>query len=162
MINKPNKIIVHHTADSWGGRQFNKVNDWHRKRNFPKSSLGYFCGYHFFIEKDGTIIKARRISEEGAHTKGQNFTSIGIGLAGNFNKEMPTNKQKEALGNICLSLMKEYNIDIIRIYPHRKYKQTSCYGTKLDDKWAQYQILQHELSIIKKILLWLKVKLQYI
>jgi N-acetyl-anhydromuramyl-L-alanine amidase AmpD len=40
-------------------------------------------GYHFFIEKSGTIKKGRDIDKFGAHCKGYNKESIGICLSGN-------------------------------------------------------------------------------
>ena len=157
--NNPDKIIVHHTADTFEGLQFDKVNIWHKQRDFPVSSFGYFIGYHYFIERNGTVKQGRKDSDVGAHTKGQNFTSIGIGLAGNFNKESPTIAQKVKLGSLCKEIMVRFNIPITQIFPHRKYSATSCYGAKLEEKWAAYNVIEYQIGQIAKIISWLRIKL---
>ena len=35
------------------------VNEYHRGRDFPQSSLGYFVGYHYLIERDGRVSMPR-------------------------------------------------------------------------------------------------------
>ncbi len=159
MKNEPREIIVHHTADSNAGLQFKKVNEYHRTQEFPQSSLGYFCGYHYFIERNGEYRQARADSDEGAHTKGRNFGSIGIGLAGNFSYEYPTKQQEVTLGNLCKELMKKYNVRITDVVPHRKYANKDCPGSQLKNNWAQIVVLQTELNYLKKLLLWLQTKL---
>lgn len=156
----PNKIVFHHTGDSWNGRQFNKVNEYHKSRQFPVSALGYFCGYHLFVERDGSVIVARSLDEVGAHTLGENWEVYGICMAGNFNFEQPTSLQKESLGKWCNILMKRSNIPITRIYPHRAFRPTSCPGDNLPDKYAALAVIEGELSIIKKAIQWLKITLQ--
>lgn len=44
-------------------------------------------GYHFVIRKDGTIERGRPLSVVGAHAQGDNLHTIGICMAGNFEKE---------------------------------------------------------------------------
>ncbi len=161
MQNEPKEIIVHHTADVFNGLQFKKVDNYHKSIDFPISSLGYFCGYHYFIERNGELRQARRDNDEGAHTKGRNFVSIGICLAGNFNLEFPTKEQEEALGNLCADLMDKYKIPISEIVPHRKYRLTDCFGDLLKDNWAQTTILQTKVNIIMKIILWIKINLKF-
>ena len=156
MIFQPNKIIFHHTGDSYNGRQFNKVNEYHKTKKFPPSALGYFCGYHFFIERDGSVIVARSLDEVGAHTLGENWEAYGICLAGNFDVEQPTAAQKEALGKWCDILMKWLKISITQIYPHRAFRPTSCPGDNVPDKYAAYAVIESQITIIKKAILWLQ------
>ncbi|MBZ4369940.1 N-acetylmuramoyl-L-alanine amidase, partial [Mycobacterium tuberculosis] len=73
---------------------------WHKERGFPVSSLGFYVGYHYVIEKSGNLLTARRESEIGAHTIGQNESSIGICLVGNFDVETPTQQQIATLGDM--------------------------------------------------------------
>ena len=159
MENKPNKIIVHHTADSSQGPQFEKVNEYHKQKGFNPSTKRIYCGYHIFIEKDGQTIKARDFSEVGQHCTEQNNTSVGICLAGNFDEQLPTEAQKATLAERCLEIMKMFNIPISRIYPHRMFSNTHCYGLKLSDKWAQYNVLHYELGLARKLLLWINIEL---
>lgn len=152
---KPNKIIFHHTASALLGNQFQTVNEWHKQRDFPLSSFGYYVGYHLFIERDGMTIFARGLDEIGAHCYGQNDQAIGIGMAGNFDIEIPTPEQIASLGVWCDILMKRLNISIKDIYPHRRFKQTDCPGLNVRDKLAGNAVIAQELSIIRKIQLWI-------
>ena len=155
---QPNKIIFHHTGDSFNGEQFLKVNQWHKIQQFPVSKYGFFCGYHVFVEKSGKEIIARSMDEIGAHCKSKNQESYGIGLAGNFDFENPTPAQKEALGKWCDVWMKRSNIPITGIYPHRAFWQTSCPGKNVPDKFGQFAVIQSQISLLKKMILWLQSK----
>ena len=155
---QPNKIIFHHTGDSYNGEQFLKVNQWHKIQNFPVSKYGYFCGYHIFIERSGREIIARSMDEIGAHCLSRNLESYGIAMAGNFDIEQPTPAQKETLGKWCDVLMKKSNIPITEIYPHRTFRQTSCPGKNVPDKFGQFAVIETQISLLKKMILWLQSK----
>ncbi|MHB1316362.1 MAG: peptidoglycan recognition protein family protein [Minisyncoccota bacterium] len=150
MNNIPTKIIVHHSADSTPTDQLAKINEYHKNRDFPQSSLGYYVGYHFLINHAGVLTQTRKLEDEGAHTKGLNFDSIGICLEGNFSEELPTEAQKETLGKLFLQLCELYKFDVTDIYPHRAFGNTSCYGDKLFDNWAGLLYLEYKAESIKK------------
>lgn len=134
--NKPNKVIVHHTASStW---TYQNVLDFHINKGWLD------IGYHYFIEKDGTIKRGRWEEKEGTHTIGQNTTSIGICLAGNFNTELPTKEQEQSFKNILSTL------NYKEIKPHRAFAQTDCYGTKLADDWAVNLVSNDMLYVLIK------------
>ncbi|TAK79728.1 MAG: N-acetylmuramoyl-L-alanine amidase [Betaproteobacteria bacterium] len=134
---KPDQIIVHHDGVSREGPSFGIVDDFHESLGFPISSLGFCVGYHYWIERDGVIRQARAENELGAHTKGQNYTALGIGMAGCFDKEDPSPEQVAALGLLLSNLCSRHDIPAERIFPHRKYANKSCYGSRLSDHWAQ-------------------------
>jgi len=137
MENNPKQIIIHHSGVSyrWRWRQFHLINRYHRQKWNFKSKKGYYIGYHYFIEENGLLYHAREDREDGAHTIGHNH-EIGICLAGNFNRELPTEKQSFTLERLLDRLTSLYKIDSIG--PHRKYqKGRVCYGTLLSDSWAQ-------------------------
>lgn len=159
MENRPTKIIWHNTADSDTSRQLNKVNDWHRQRGFPRSSLGFFIGYHYLVERDGSYTQARKETEEGAHTIGENFSSIGISLTGNFDLARPTQAQEQTAAKICADVMKRWNIKITETYPHRKYSNTSCPGKLLKDNWFAFNYIKWQLNWIMRLLYALRLKL---
>lgn len=141
--NNPNKVIVHHSADSEPGHQLDKINQWHKERGFNLSSLSYYVGYHFLIEKDGTVTQTRNTDEMGCHCIGENFSSIGICLAGNFDIELPTPEQEVALGGLLETLCAEFHIDSTMIFPHRNFSLTDCYGKQLKPSWAMDIYLAH-------------------
>lgn len=143
MINKPEKIIVHHTggtdidplADT-SNHTFEIVNEYHKgKWNFM-ASTGYYIGYQYFIEKSGKVIQGRADEDEGAHTIGENLRSIGICMAGNFDLTLPTTEQTEALRGLMAQICLKYGITKENIFPHRHFAHKTCYGDKLSDSWA--------------------------
>lgn len=142
-INKPEFLIIHHFGgiDSdplydTSNQTVEIVNEWHRRLWDFKSTLGWYCGYHYVIEKSGKITQCRADNEEGAHTKGMNLKSIGVALAGNFDATLPTAEQTEALAELLKELSIKYSIPATKIVPHRKFANTNCYGNKLSDDWA--------------------------
>lgn len=144
MSNKPTFLIVHHTGGTDANpladtshHTFDMVNDYHRQLWGFKSSLGYYIGYHFFIDKKGVITQGRADMDEGAHTIGYNKQSIGICLAGNFDATLPTKAQIDALRGLLIQLMNKHGIAAANIVPHRKFAKKTCYGTKLTDSWAR-------------------------
>lgn len=140
----PKYIIVHHT----GGTDAQPLADSsnytvaqcdadHKVRFNMKSSLGFYVGYTYFIDKAGVVTQTRKDTEEGAHTKGYNSNSIGICLAGNFDATMPTDAQIKSLTILLQEKMKQYAISVTNIVPHRTFANKTCYGNKLPNDWAQ-------------------------
>lgn len=159
MENKPGRIIWHHTADLQYLPQADKVNSYHRSLNYPVSSLGFYGGYHVLIEKDGSTFRYRNDNEIGAHDKGENFNTLGLAMAGNFDVEMPTWKQEEALAKVVEEWMEKWLIPFSRIEPHRIGDATSCPGKLLSDNWAKIIYIKHKLSWLQRILLKLLERL---
>lgn len=158
-INSPKTIIIHHTADD-ALYQAKKIDDVHRyERENPKSLLGFYGGYQYLIEKSGLVVVYRLETEGGAHTKGQNFSSVGIALAGNFNEKLPTMEQQTALVALLDGVMGRWKIPAERIVPHRWFVNKDCPGTLLTDNWAQVLYLKHKLNWLQRMLLWLQQNL---
>lgn len=136
-MNKPTKIIIHHTggtsqdpnADT-SHHTFQIVDAYHKSLGWGK------IGYHFFIEKDGKTTQGRGDKEEGAHTIGQNRSSLGICLAGNFDAFLPTTAQIEALRGLLKEKCSKYGIPSSQVLPHRSFASKTCYGKKLPNTWA--------------------------
>lgn len=133
---KTKRIIWHHSAAESPTPQFAAINDWHKARTFPKSSLGYFVGYHYVIEKDGSVIQARVDTEIGAHDTGENLDSIGICLVGDFTNSRPTFEQEISFALLLRQLMLKYNISVNSIEPHRRDDNTDCPGKSMPENWA--------------------------
>lgn len=157
MDNKPTKVILHHTADSSQGNQFEKVNEWHKHRFSMQSSLGIYIGYHYFIERNGKIIKCRQEDEEGAHTKGQNFESVGICLAGNFDFEAPTEAQRYALQVILGELAVKLNVYEVDLKYHWDFSDTHCPGFWFKNEEWQKLIENYKMTFYLRLISWLKI-----
>jgi len=148
--NIPTAILVHHT----GGTDKNPLEDtshhntkvietWHLQKGWNG------IGYHYVIEKDGTIVRGRPEHVEGAHEPKMNKKSIGICLSGNFDATLPTPLQIENLCTLLKDITSRYSIK--EIVPHRKYAKKTCFGNKLSDTWASDLI--KEVSNVKGVLL---------
>lgn len=125
-MGKPSAIILHHEL---GNQGFQGVNEYHRQLWNFKSSLGYFCGYQYYIDKTGKVWQARKDDEEGAHTIGRNNDSIAICLQGNLDVERPSLVQLVALKNLILKKMTEWIIKPDQVFSHRTYASyKSCPG----------------------------------
>lgn len=142
-MNWPEYIVVHHTGGTDNDPLFDTSNQkvetvdaWHRHLWNFKSSLGWFVGYHYFIDKTGKVTHCRADNEEGAHTKGMNRRSIGVCLAGNFDSTVPSLEQEKALARLLTELSKKHNIPQGNIVPHRRFANKTCYGRRLADDWA--------------------------
>src|SRR3990167_6175171 len=125
-MGKPTSIIIHHEL---GNNGFYSVNEYHRQLWDFKSSLNYYIGYQYYINKLGVVYQGREDDEEGAHCKGKNNNSVGICLQGDFDNERPTAVQIIALKNLILRLMTKWAIHPKEIYGHRIYASyKSCPG----------------------------------
>lgn len=167
-LNKPNKIIVHHfggtdkepLADS-SNATAQDVDMWHRAR-WPgftsrvfRNKIGelYHVGYHYIIEKDGTVVQCRALTEEGAHCIGQNRSSIGIALAGNFDATRPTINQERAFKKLFNEIVAQYpSITKHDLYPHRRYATKTCFGNNLPDDYFTLLLKpEDEQAVIKEL-----------
>ena len=144
---KPQRIVWHHSADVSSGYQLQKINTYHKQRQFPISSLGYYVGYHYLIEFDGTVIQTRKDTEIGAHDTGENLNSIGICLAGDFTKKLPTTEQEIAAAKLIKDIRERWRIPVTRIEPHRWDDDTKCPGDLLPDNWLINVYLKREGNI---------------
>lgn len=149
---KPKYIIVHHSAASRPTPQFDAINQWHKERDFPLSSLGFHVGYHRVIEKDGVSRTARKDLERDCDALGHNFDSLSVCLAGNFDEEMPTEAQRAELARLLSFWCRAYGLTAADIHPHRHFANKSCYGSKLQDNWAALLYLEHEVRQLLSVL----------
>lgn len=155
--NKPKVVITHHALSN-KNHTVEDVDKWHKERDFPKSSLGYFVGYHYVIEADGTITQTREDDEEGAHTLGMNTSSIGVCFMGNFNTHLPTKAQTDAWIELYDGLRQEYSN--IPTKPHRAYADRTCHGTNLSDEYFAHNYQKWTLMLeLKRLLVKLISKL---
>lgn len=144
----PTKIILHHTAVSYDKNpdQWQATNNYHKSKWNFKSSLGFYAGYHYEISKAGVVRQARRENEQGAHTVGQNGTSIGICLDGDFDKELPTLLQEQSLKKLLKEIIARYPGIVIKY--HRNFASKTCPGKRIPDDWANKLIADDMKKII--------------
>lgn len=178
-------VVVHHSGGlgtlnyaSTAHLTFDHINNAHKARwSDFESELGYHVGYTFVIFPDGHFVQTRKVGEAGAHTIRMNTRSVGICFVGNGNDlgdgkpvDEVTPKAINAYKNI-ISMLKEkrgvtikkgttLDISDDRIFPHRAFSQTHCYGTAYKDSWCR-DILKDEkpkLSLNVIIMVYLLFK----
>ncbi len=77
-------IIIHCTATRpnwWEGKSAQQKTD--EVRRWHVEDRGWSdIGYHYLIDRDGTVTEGRPLERTGAHAKGHNTGSVGISLFG--------------------------------------------------------------------------------
>jgi N-acetylmuramoyl-L-alanine amidase len=134
-MRKITEIIVHCTAtraDWWAGKRTSdkvrEIKRWHvQDRGWSD------IGYHFLIDRDGTVAKGRDIARDGAHVQGRNVGTIGISLFGGHGSAETdqfgqhfTPQQDAALRNLIADLRKDYGN--VPVTGHNQYAAKACPG----------------------------------
>lgn len=128
------EIIVHCTAtrpDWWANKttsqKVTEVKLWHiRDRGWRD------IGYHFLIDRNGTVAQGRPLDQVGAHTQGKNTGTIGISLFGGYEgaatdafEEHFTEEQDASLRSLIEKLREDYPT-IHTISGHNQYAAKAC------------------------------------
>ena len=144
-MRKIEKIIVHCSATPEGKHySVDTIRKWHLKRGWRD------IGYHFVIDLEGNVEEGRPIEMTGAHTKGENFDSIGICYIGGVEKDRDENgewvakdtrtpEQKEALEDLLCRLKGLYSKAVV--YGHNDFssKACPCFNAKQEYAWISNQ-----------------------
>lgn len=112
-----NRIILHHAA---GNGSVESVHNYHK-------GLGWSgIGYHYYVRKDGSIYRGRPEEMVGGHTSGYNYCSIGVCAEGNFETDVMSDAQREAIRALVLDIRTRYpDTQTIR---HKDVAATACPG----------------------------------
>lgn len=136
-MRKIDEIIVHCTATRANWREdqstalkVKEVRRWHVEDNKWSD-----IGYHYLIDRDGTIAEGRPVERAGAHARGHNAHSIGISLFGGHGgdqddkfEEHFTPQQDRALRKLLAQLQMEYPaIKTIRGHNAVSAKMCPCF-----------------------------------
>lgn len=147
--------VLHHTGDTSPLPQLKKVNDYHKLRWDFISTLGWYVGYHYFIERNGVTTQTRANSEEGAHTKGHNLESVGIALAGNFDIDAPSEAQLNALALLMEELAETYGVYDFPLHNHSELSDTHCPGFWFHGNAFSAHIARQKLTFLRRVLAWI-------
>ena len=116
--NDPNKIIIHN-ADATSCSVYD-IDRWHKGNGWSG------IGYDYFIRKEGSVWTGRPENAIGAHTIGQNSSSIGICLEGAFMREKPTRAQLNSLYYLIADIRARRGN--LPVYGHKDFNNTDCPG----------------------------------
>jgi hypothetical protein len=114
------KLVQHHMAHpSWN------ITDVH---NYHKNGNGWAgIGYNWWIDFDGNIYEGRGW-HVGAHCKGHNSTTLGVGYQGDFSKQKMTDAQLKAGKELNEWLLSELGLPKSAIVGHNDLVATTCPG----------------------------------
>lgn len=143
-MRKITEIIIHCSATrpQWmDGRsssaKVKEIRRWHVDGNGWSD-----VGYHFLIDRDGTVKKGRDIARNGAHTRGRNRGTIGVCLIGGHGStsrdaflDNYTPQQEHALRKLVGGLTEKYSIN--KVSGHNDYAAKACPGFDARAWWAQ-------------------------
>ena len=131
-------IFIHCTAtrpEWWADRRSSEkaaeCKRWHLDRNFSD------VGYHYFVDRDGTVTEGRALEKTGAHARGHNTGSVGIALWGGHGGDQDdkfedhfTPEQDRALRKLIAQLRMEYpSITKVRGHNEVSSKMCPCFST---------------------------------
>lgn len=135
-MNGVKRITVHHegsakpnndTTPAQVAGTLRLIQSQHRKRMGAGD-----IGYHFIIDRTGTIWQGRDSRYQGAHTSGANSNNLGVMLLGNFEIQQPTLQQIQSLNNLVSSLVRLHGLNPrTDIYGHSDFCNTQCPGKHL-------------------------------
>ena len=128
------KIIVHQEL---GDATVEQVNNYHIKPNhISPNGCPHIC-YHYGISKEGDVYHCNHLSHTVWQAKGQNTSSIGIMLVGNFDGEGhkgtskgPSQAQLISLKKLIEHLLNMDKLSITKadIYGHADFGKPACPG----------------------------------
>lgn len=141
-------LCLHHTAVKQKGlNQLNAVNLYHKQKWNKKSSLNWFVGYNDFIDTDSTLTHCRDYFEETYAVIGHNCDidakcdTIHVCLAGDFNQELPNDKQVIALKAYVAKIKADY--PNIKITFHRDLQvERTCPGALFTQNYLDNVIMK--------------------
>lgn len=134
----PRKIAIHHSLTD-DGVLFNLP----AIRKFHKEVRGWDdIAYHYILEKyrrHYEVVVGRMMNEQGAHTLGHNFDTLGICLVGNFDEALPPDDQWLLAVRLVRSLCYTLQIPFRSVYGHRELDgDRTCPGKYFDmDKFRK-------------------------
>lgn len=126
-LKKVDYIVVHYSATyihkSWNHQA---LIDCHKLR------FGQ-CGYHFYVERDGSVYNTLNLEWQGCHCKYSNYNSIGVCYEGGLFEEgswgdTRTFEQKNALDTLLRALKLIYPDAVVMGHYQMPHAHTACPG----------------------------------
>lgn len=138
------EIIIHCSATKVGWlsnrrveKKIKEIDSWHR----AKSWAG--IGYHYVIDRDGTVGNGRPVEKTGAHVRGHNRGTIGVCLIGGWDSNENdrfldnfTKDQDAALTQLLAKLKAVYGSDV-KVSGHNEYAAKACPGFRVSEWLAE-------------------------
>ena len=123
-LSEIDSVVIHHSATESGTAE-----SYARYHVDENSWPG--IGYHYVINKNGSIEQTQLLKTVSYHTTGQNQRSVGICLTGNYDIQQPPPVQVEAAINLIRYLQGRLGREL-RITGHNEHSSKNCPGSNID------------------------------
>ena len=140
-MRKVNEVIVHcaATRPEWMAGKSTAAKVVEIRRWHVKDRGWSDIGYHWVIDRDGTVAAGRPMAVDGAHVAGRNKGTVGVCLIGGHGSD-PTDKfsdhftpeQDAALRELIERLQREHP-SIKKVSGHNEYSAKACPGFRVPD-----------------------------
>ena len=145
------KIVVHQSLTTYTKTTLSGINNYHIKpgpqNHISPNGAPHIC-YHYGIEGDGKVSHLNHLSSTVWHAKGQNTSSIGILVVGDFDgptytgKDVnPTEEQSDSLRKLLNYLMDYETLSLTPqdVYCHNDFGKENCPGNYLTEVVKTYK-----------------------
>ena len=142
------RITVHHTAAVLGANanapgRIRQHQNYHQDQGWPD------IAYHVMIDRAGNLYEGRPME-----FRGDTFTSYDPSghflpcLEGDYNSEIPSDIQMEALAQVCAWAVDRWGVSSTAIGGHRDFAATTCPGGEIYDDIADGSLAARVVEIL--------------
>lgn len=125
-------VVIHHSATIDGSAQA-------YARHHVQSNGWPGIGYHYVIDKDGTINQTNELTTVSYHVTNNNARSVGICLTGNYDTQTPPAVQIEA----AIRLIRMLNAQLskkLQVRGHGELQSKACPGKNVDVRYIEKSV----------------------
>jgi hypothetical protein len=119
------RFVIHHSATKGG-------DPWAYAKHHVQTNGWPGIGYHFVIQKDGTIYQTQALTTISYGVANNNTGTVNICLTGDYEVETPPVAQITNLVYVLRHLASQLGPK--PIYPHSHFTGTKCPGSKINTK----------------------------
>tara|TARA_R110000850_G_C9730922_1_gene443294 strand:+ start:132 stop:548 length:417 start_codon:yes stop_codon:yes gene_type:complete len=127
------RVILHCTATKEGvDVDVDRIRKWHLARNFSD------IGYHYVILLNGDIALGRNVFTQGAHTRGENKTSIGVAYVGGLDKDGEPKDTMTLYQDIAfMRLFEALSVTFgkLDLHGHNEFSNKACPSFDVQEKY---------------------------
>jgi N-acetylmuramoyl-L-alanine amidase len=132
MMNGVTRITVHHTGEHAGLADLPTVEVLRRIERYHREERKWCAiGYHYIIGHEGRVYEGRPAQYQGAHVLSENEHNLGISVAGDFMRKLPSPRQLGALKAFLDEARTTYAVGRARVFGHRDLNKSLCPGDAL-------------------------------
>ncbi|TVR16789.1 MAG: LysM peptidoglycan-binding domain-containing protein [Planctomycetota bacterium] len=132
LMNGVRYVTLHHTDEYPGMRGLSDKEVVHNICRYHRQLGWADIGYHYLVGRDGMVYEGRRVDRQGAHSGGTNNRhNLGVSLIGNFERELPNQRQLAATQRLLDAQLRRYHLSRAVVRGHREWAPTICPGDAL-------------------------------